>query len=447
MPATQTTSHFAMQPAPDSLAFALNNAARALAAVRAGTALPAALTALFAEIDVPAARGAIQDIAYRTLRALGRADALLAALVRKPPPAPVANLLTCALALLSDEPESAIYTPFTVVDQAVCAASVQPATRPMKGLVNAVLRNFLRSRATLLAQIMHDPVARWNHPRWWIDEVRTAWPTAWEEILSAGNTHAPLTLRVNQRRSTVAEYLDVLHTAQIPAVAAGPSAVRLLRALPVERVPGFMQGVVSVQDASAQRAAPLLEVRPGMRVLDACAAPGGKTGHLLELAEIDLVALEVDQARAMRIEQNLSRLQLMATVCIGNASSPDEWWDGRLFDRLLIDAPCSGSGIVRRHPDIRWLRRPADLAALAREQQRMLAALWPLLKPGGELVYATCSIFPIEGERQAQWFEGKQQDAVRLSAPGQLLPSTALPGCASNTDDRDGFFYARFRKQ
>ncbi|BBO60517.1 ribosomal RNA small subunit methyltransferase B [Mycoavidus sp. B2-EB] len=447
MPVTQTTSHFAMQPAPDSLAFALNNAARALAVVRAGTALPAALTALFAEIEVPAARGAIQDIAYRTLRALGRADALLAALVRKPPTAPVANLLTCALALLSDEPDAAIYAPFTVVDQAVCAASVQPETHPMKGFVNAVLRNFLRSRATLLAQIMRNPVARWNHPRWWIDEVRAAWPTAWEGILSAGNTHAPLTLRVNQRRSTVAEYLDVLHTAQIPAVAAGPSAVRLLRALPVERVPGFMQGVVSVQDASAQRAAPLLEVRPGMRVLDACAAPGGKTGHLLELAEIDLVALEVDQARAMRIKQNLDRLQLVATVCIGSASSPEQWWDGQLFDRVLIDAPCSGSGIVRRHPDIRWLRRSTDLTALAREQQRMLAALWPLLKPGGELVYATCSIFPIEGEGQAQWFEGKQQDAVRLSAPGQILPSTALPDAGSNIEDRDGFFYARFRKQ
>ncbi len=436
-----------MQLAPDSLAFALNHAARALAAVRAGTALPAALTALFATIEVPAARGAIQDIAYRTLRALGRADALVATLVRKPPAAPVANLLTCALALLSDEPDNAAYAPFIVVDQAVHAVSAHRDTRPMKGLVNAVLRNFLRSRDTLLAQIMNNPVARWNYPLWWIDQVRAAWPAAWQNILLTGNTHAPMTLRVNQRRSTVAAYLEVLHTAKIPAVAAGPSAVRLLRALPVERVPGFMQGVVSVQDASAQQAAALLEVHNGMRVLDACAAPGGKTGHLLELVEIDLVALEADHARAQRINENLNRLRLTATVCIGDAGTPNEWWDGQLFDRVLIDAPCSASGIVRRHPDIRWLRRVTDLTALANEQRRILAALWPLLKTGGELLYATCSIFPQEGELQAQWFESKQQDAVRLSAPGQLLPSTTLPGSDSNTDDHDGFFYARFRKQ
>jgi 16S rRNA (cytosine967-C5)-methyltransferase len=219
----------------------------------------------------------------------------------------------------------------------------------------------------------------------------------------------------------------------------------LLKAVHVERLPGFADGVVSVQDAGAQQAALQLDVADGMRVLDACAAPGGKTGHLLELAKIDLVALESDENRARRIGENLQRLGLHAKVTIGDAGDPvARWWDDRPFDRILADVPCSASGIVRRHPDIRWLRRPEDLPALVREQQRILDALWPLLVPGGVLLYVTCSIFPEEGEDQARWFERSRPDAVRLNALGQLMPTVAHDGSGP---DHDGFFYARFQKR
>jgi 16S rRNA (cytosine967-C5)-methyltransferase len=228
----------------------------------------------------------------------------------------------------------------------------------------------------------------------------------------------------------------------------------------VDRIPGFRDGVVSVQDAGAQLAAQLLRVENGMRVLDACAAPGGKTGHLLELADLDLVALESDRSRAQRIGENLQRLGLTADVRIGDAGNPSAWHDANepLFDRILADVPCSASGIVRRHPDIRWLRRAGDIAALVAEQRRILAALWPLVKHGGELLYVTCSILPDEGELQALWFGNNHQDAVRLDAPGQLLPAVARApaeasagfragGTTGANPDHDGFFYARFQKR
>jgi 16S rRNA (cytosine967-C5)-methyltransferase len=468
--------------APDSLGFALDCAALAVGAVRTGTALPAALAAVqaFAPADSAApARGAIQDIAYRTLRWLGTADWLVGQLVRKAPPAHVGNVLACALALLADDAQAAAYTPFTVVDQAVTAIGARRECAFAKGLVNAVLRNFLREREAWLEKARADEVAAWNYPLWWIEAVRRAWPDAWQRVLSAGNAPGPLTLRVNARRASVADYLRTLAESGIEADAIGPHAVRLASPLPVDRIPGFAQGVVSVQDAGAQQAAEQLGVRDGMRVLDACAAPGGKTGHLLELADIELVALESDPVRAARIEDNLARLGLAspgaftsgvspsgpaATVIVGDAGSPAAWHDGRPFDRILADVPCSASGIVRRHPDVRWLRRPTDIPALVSEQRRILDALWPLLAPGGELLYVTCSLFPEEGEEQARWFESVHEDAVRLGAPGQLLPTglgaaaevsvpvsagTHTPGLArSGADiDHDGFFYARFQKR
>jgi 16S rRNA (cytosine967-C5)-methyltransferase len=226
--------------------------------------------------------------------------------------------------------------------------------------------------------------------------------------------------------------------------------------VPVAELPGFAEGDVSVQDAGAQLAAALLDVAPGQRVLDACAAPGGKTGHLLELADgLDVVALESDPARATRIGENLVRLCQSATVCVGDAAKPDAWWDGRPFDRILADVPCSAAGIVRRHPDIRWLRRAADLKTLAALQRDIVSALWACLKPGGKLVYVTCSIFPTEGETQARWFESHLQDAIRLHAPGQLLPASPDAAPAGGFDpgvsplplDHDGFFYAVFQKR
>ncbi|MCG5075932.1 16S rRNA (cytosine(967)-C(5))-methyltransferase RsmB [Paraburkholderia tagetis] len=475
--------------APDSLGFALDQAAHAVGAVRAGAALPAALTSVFAVLPhdlAGMARGAVQDIAYRTMRRLGTVDWLIKQRVSKAPPPLVMNLLACALALLVDDEAHAAYTPFTVVDQAVRAIGARREVAFAKGLVNAVLRGFLRERESALAAAQADEVARWNYPQWWIDAIRRAWPDRWQAILQAGNVQGPLTLRVNARRASAAAYVQRLAEENIVATQIGEHAVRLAAPLPVDRIPGFMAGDVSVQDAGAQVAAQIMDVRDGMRVLDACAAPGGKSGHLLELADIDLIALESDAARAARIGENFERLGLLhdqanddarqpgqqreqqpadrahrARVVIGDAGAPASWFDGEPFDRILADVPCSASGIVRRHPDIRWLRRQSDIAALAQEQRRIVDALWALLKPGGELLYVTCSIFPEEGEAQASWFESTHADAVRLDAPGQLLPAAdGAPesGAASvtrrdarpvpdRTADHDGFFYARFQKR
>jgi len=453
------------QPVPlraDSLGYALDAAAHALGALRNGSALPAALALVQARIPAPAARGAVQDIAYRVTRRLALASALFDELVKKAPPPLVGDLLRCAIALLTEPGPTPPYSAFTVVDQAVDAVAARRDAAHAKGLVNAVLRNVVRSRDALVAKAEQDPVARWNYPAWWIDATRRSWPHDWQRVLDAGNSHAPLTLRVNRRKTTVEAYLAMLEAASVPAYRNGDSGVTLASPLPVDQLPGFATGLVSVQDAGAQRAAALLGVADGMRVLDACAAPGGKTGHLLELADIELVALESDATRAARIGENLARLGLHADVVIGDASQPDHWLARRdpkgsgrpTFDRILADVPCSASGIVRRHPDIRWLRRASDIAALQSEQRRIVTALWPLLARGGELLYVTCSIFPEEGEVQARWFEDALEDAVRLDAPAQLLPTRAgsrdvLHGQhdADTVFDHDGFFYARFQKR
>jgi len=448
-------SRSAVPLVPDSLGFALDQAAQAVGDVRCGAALPAALAAGFAALpaaSVALSRGAVQDIAYRTMRRLGTVDWLLRKRISKAPPAAVANLLACALALLLDDEAQAAYAPFTVVDQAVRAIGARREAAFAKGLVNAVLRGFLRERDALLAAAANDDVARWNYPQWWIDATRAAWPDAWQSILAAGDAQGPLTLRVNARRASADAFVQRLAADGIDATRIGEHAVRLAHALPVERIPGFAAGDVSVQDAGAQLAAQWLGARDGMRVLDACAAPGGKTGHLLELADIDLVALESDASRAARIGENLARLGLSARMVTGDAATPSAWHDGAPFDRILADVPCSASGIARRHPDVRWLRRPADLGALANEQRRIVDALWPLLKPGGELLYVSCSIFPEEGEAQARRFETSHPDAVRLDAPGQLLPTPAGAPAGHAHErgaaaDHDGFFYARFQKR
>jgi 16S rRNA (cytosine967-C5)-methyltransferase len=442
---------------PDSLGFALDGAAQAVEAVRRGTSLPSALAGLLAALPDEArstARGAIQDIAYRAMRRLGTTEWLVAACLDKAPPAHVRAVLDCAFALLLDDEADAAYAPFTVVDQAVTAIGARREYAFAKGLVNAVLRRFLREREVLQARWQDDPRAQWNYQPWWIDAVRTAWPEHWRQVLAAADTPGPLTLRVNPRHCTRDAYLERLAQAGIAARALGRHAVRLAVPLPVERIPGFADGVVSVQDAGAQLAAEWLGAGGGMRVLDACAAPGGKTGHILELADAEVIALESDAARAARIGENLARLALSAQVRIGDAGKPEAWHDGRSFDRILADVPCSASGIVRRHPDIRWLRRAEDIDALVAEQRRIVAALWPLLKSGGELLYVTCSIFPAEGEAQARWFEAAHQDAVRLDAPGQLAPQAAgdgssAPGggAAGLPVDHDGFYYARFQKR
>ncbi|WP_087690413.1 16S rRNA (cytosine(967)-C(5))-methyltransferase RsmB [Pandoraea sp. PE-S2R-1] len=429
----------------ESLAYALQRAAQTLESVQKGMALPQALAQATAQC-APGTRAATQDLAYRTVRRLGSSRALLAVLVKPAMQARVRDILLCALALLQDPVEDAAYTEFTVVDQAVEAIAAQRRTAAAKGLANAVLRRFLREREALLAQIAQQPEARWNYPTWWINTVRDAYPGQWETLLTAGDNRGPMTLRVNTRRVSVAAMQESLTLAGMASEVVGPVALRLAQAVPVDRLPGFAEGWVSIQDAGAQLAAPLVlgdNPRAGMRVLDACAAPGGKTGHLLELADVQVTALESDRTRVPRIYENLERLGLSADVRIGDAGNPAKWsgggWDGVPFDRILADVPCSAAGIVRRHPDIRWLRRADDIPALVAEQQRILLSLWETLAVGGELVYVTCSIFPSENEEQAQWFERVRTDAVRLDAPGQLLMT---PGGA-----HDGFYYARFQKR
>jgi len=421
----------------DSLALALAGAARALAAVEAGNALPRALADVFASLRSAASRGAIQDIAYRSLRRWGLACALLDALVDRAPAQPtLRTLLCCALALLSEDDPP--YTAHTLVNQAVDACAADRELQRAKGMVNAVLRRFLREREALLRKVRVQDEARWNYPDWWITQARAAWPQQWQQILAAGDHPPPLTLRINVRKTTVPDYMSVLAAHGIAAQLIGPAAVRLSRALPVAQIPGFADGLCSVQDAAAQLAAPLMDLHDGQRVLDACAAPGGKTGHMLELATLDLLALDQDAARLERVRENLQRLLLQAELKQGDASTRD-WWDGRLFDRILADVPCTASGIVRRHPDIRWLRRPDDAAKLAALSASILDNLWSMLKPGGKLLLATCSIWPEESALQAQALIARH-GAVALAAPGQLLPT------ATQTQDHDGLFYALLQK-
>jgi 16S rRNA (cytosine967-C5)-methyltransferase len=425
----------------DSLAFALLGAASSVARVREGMALPQALGEVFQAYDAtPQARGAMQDIAYRTMRQLGRSEALLATMTSKAPEPPMLAGLLCAALALLDPPEGTQppYEAFTVVDQAVGAAASHPDFAHAKAMVNAVLRRFLREKDGLLNTVLMQPPARWNYPQWWIDAVRTAYPEQWQDVLQAGNRQPPLTLRVNLRKTGVDDYMQSLAASGIEATRVGPTALRLLHAMNVFQIPGFEDGLVSVQDAGAQLAAPLLDLQDGMRVLDACAAPGGKSGHILETADVDLTALDVDSRRLLRVDQNLQRLGLSATVKAGAAEDSD-WWDGRQYDRILADVPCTASGIVRRHPDIRWLRRKSDTHQLATLSTKILDNLWQMLRPNGKLLFVTCSLWPQESEAQAAAF-AVRHGAVRLNAPGQLLPTSGAG------QDHDGLFYALFQK-
>jgi 16S rRNA (cytosine967-C5)-methyltransferase len=437
-PALQT--HFQTSLKPDALAYSLMGAANAIAQVRTGTNLPLALGHVWSRLPeiTPQARGAMQDISYRAMRQLGQSEALVGLMAPKAPEPLVSALLSCALALLASPDEPRPYEDFTVVDQTVTAAESHPDTARAKGMVNAVLRRFLRERQALLDAVLLQPVAKWNYPQWWIDAAKTAWPQQWQAILATGNSAPPLTLRVNARQSTVEQYLARLAAAGIGASQIGPYAVRLDKAIGVQLIPGFADGEVSVQDAGAQLAAPLLDVQAGMRVLDACAAPGGKTCHILELADADVTALDADAKRLARVGENLQRLQLKATLQAADAQNKD-WWDGQPYDRILADVPCTASGIVRRHPDIRWLRRKADTLQLATLSGKILDNLWQMLAPGGKLLFVTCSLWPQESEAQAAAFAVRHQ-AVRLDAPGQLLPA------GGSGQDHDGLFYALFQK-
>ena len=373
--------------------------ADAVGAVRAGRSLTEALARCPAD-----ARAGVQALSFHVLRRLGQASAAREWLAPKAPPKAVDALLTSALALAWPDAQ-APYADHTLVDQAVTVARQRhPASA---AFVNAVLRRFLREIDAVCAAAARTPAGRFNHPAWWIDRLRADWPESWQAILAANDRHPPMTLRVNARRGDVATYLERLARTGLAGRQVGRHGVTLEAPCAVTRLPGFAEGDVSVQDAAAQLAAPLLigaGLPPGARVLDACAAPGGKTAHLLECADLDVWALDQDASRLARVSDTLSRLGLQATVRVGDAGQPAAWWDGRAFDAILLDAPCTASGIVRRHPDVRWLRRPGDVASLAAQQARLLDALWPLLEPGGRLLYCTCSVFRAEGQDQIDAF-------------------------------------------
>ena len=456
----------------------LQGAASLLLAVRDGQSMTAAL------LDVDSTlRPGVQALGFHTLRWLGRAEALRQQLVKRPPPPEADALLCVALALIwtdttkhSDAQFSAgppqgklapsggsavreatsvgaMYSPFVLVDQAVEAAKRSEATTHQASFINGCLRRFLRERDALVAKTDANPQAVWNHPQWWVDRVRKDHPEQWQAILRANNAKAPLVLRINIRKTTVAQYIKALAAMNIEATKVGECGVILIHAMSVPSLPGYAEGHFSVQDAAAQLAAPLLlnalSTSGPRNILDACAAPGGKTAHLLELADDNVTALDIDARRCERVAQNLSRLGLQANIVAGDAAQPTAWWDGQLFDGILLDAPCTASGIVRRHPDVRWLRRPTDIAQLASIQAQLLQTLWLLLKPGGAFVYCTCSVFRAEGENQVQTFLAHHTDARLLPSPGHLLPQISAAGAVIPDNlmrEHDGFYYALLQK-
>lgn len=413
----------------DSLGLSLLLAARVIAAVRAGQSLTQALRLL--SDAAPATRAAAQDVAYGTLRRYGCGEFVLARLLTKPlSHTETEALLLAALFRLHTRPEAA----YMVVDQAVAAAG-EMTGGVFKGLVNGLLRSYLRQRESLEAAMAGDDEAAQQHPAWWLARLRRAHPEHWQEIVAAGNGPPPMTLRVNRRRATSEAYAARLLEAGSSARQVAANALLLAKPVTVDALPGFADGLVSIQDAGAQRAAQLLLPVAGERILDACAAPGGKAAHLLEAADIDLLALDIDATRTRRIEDNLRRLGLVAKVGVADCRASADWWDGRPFDAILADVPCSASGVVRRHPDIKYLRRESDIRRFALLQADLLDHLWPLLKPGGRLLYATCSVFPEENEGQIDAFLVRQPTARRL-VEERLLPR----------EEHDGFYYALLRK-
>ena len=385
----------------------------------------------------PQQRGALQDLSYGTLRFYGQLIRVLEQLLHKPVPD---EQLRCLLLVALYQLQYTKAAPHAVVDFAVSV--VRKRNGAAGGLTNAVLRNFLRKKDALLAAAERSEEGRYSYPQWWIDTLKTQYGAHTEAILLAGNQHPPMTLRVNCRRVTPADYLAMLLQHDIQASLIAPDAVLLEHPMAVDKLPGFSDGLVSVQDAGAQYAARLLDVSDGMRVLDACAAPGGKSTHLLELAQLDLLALDKDEQRLQRVRENMQRLQLSAHLQIGDAAQPQDWWDGQPFQRILADVPCSASGVVRRHPDIKWLRRPEDIDGFAQQQLQILNALWRLLARDGKLLYATCSVFARENQQVIAEFLRQHDDVRQLPLPaptlneGQLLPD----------DQHDGFFYALLHK-
>ena len=424
-------------------------AARALARiVFDGTSLRTALAEANPRVADARDRALLAASLFEASRWWLRFDAAVALLTEKPLPPKareIRALLVVGLAQL---------TTLGLADYAVVASCVDAARalgQPhYAGLVNALLRRWVRERGELEAKLDADAVGTSAHPRWLIEAIRRDWPEQAAAILAANNREAPLTLRVNRRRATRDELLERLRAAEIQADAHEelPEAIVLAESCDVSRLPGYAEGAFSVQDGAAQRVADLLDLADGQRVLDACSAPGGKAAHALERASVDLLALDSDEQRLVRVGENLARLGLRAELRSGDATLPSTWWDGRAFERILLDAPCSATGIVRRQPDIKLHRRGADVAPLAALQGRLLSALWPLLAPGGRLVYATCSLLRAENEAVLAEFLAACDDARALPLPQRYGHAAGsgrqnLPG----EGGMDGFYYAVLEKK
>lgn len=406
-------------------------------------------------------RGLLRSLSYDSIRWYLRLDALLARLLRRPKQSLEPEIRALAIVGLCQ----LIYTDIpahAAVAETVAATRLLDQPRA-SGLVNAILRRFQREQAQLLPQIDRDLAVRTAHPHWLLEMLHNDWGDRANGILDANNQRPPFWIRVNRLRVSAANYREQLQAKQIGVVASvfDGSALLLERAVDVSDLPGFNEGLVSVQDAAAQLAGHLLDPQHGERILDACAAPGGKTGHLLELAPelAALTAVDVSSERLVRVTQNLQRLGLSAQVLAADAGEPANWWDGKLFDRILLDVPCSATGVIRRHPDIKLLRRSSDIAALAQRQSQLLRSLWPLLQPGGRLLYASCSALRAEttavianflrGEPNARDVTGgRLQASPALAQAIQLGTRADVHGLriAAGSAGMDGFYYALLEK-
>jgi 16S rRNA (cytosine967-C5)-methyltransferase len=426
------------------LALVQRRAAEAVLAVLSGQNSDTALSRLDTSGFDGASRAALSDLTLGTLRFLGELRGIVRQFVRaKPEPLIEAILWVAVYELAHSKTASHV-----IVSQAV--AAVETVNRGAKGFANAVLRNYMRAPEDAMKVACEGDEGQWNHPAWWVKRVRTDHPEWWEVILRGGNAQGPMTLRINRRRATLDSVLAAFAEKKIEAEALSDFTLVLKRARPVHRLPGFADGWFSVQDAGAQLAAPLLAVKSGMRVLDACAAPGGKAAHILELADCTLTALDIDAVRNTRIADNFSRLGLTARIVAADATNLNAWWDKTPFDRILLDAPCTGSGVVRRHPDGKWLKRETDIAQLATIQAKLIDALWDTLKPGGRMLYCTCSIFKAENVLQIDAALSRHKDMrrTRISLPGDPASSGGqlLPGGNKKTHNHDGYFYALLEK-
>jgi 16S rRNA (cytosine967-C5)-methyltransferase len=426
------------------LALVQRRAAEAVLAVLSGNNSDAALARVDTTGFDGASRAALADLTLGTLRFLGECRGIVRQFVRAKPEPLIEAILWIAVYELAHSKTAS----HVIVSQAV--AAVEAVNRGAKGFANAVLRNYLRAPEAALNKARESEEGEWNHPAWWVKRVRSDHPEWWEHILRGGNGHGPLTLRINRKRATMETLLAAFESKKIEAEALSEFALVLKRPRPVQRLPGFAEGWFSVQDAGAQLAAPLLGVKNGMRVLDACAAPGGKAAHILEMADCTLTALDIDANRNTRVSENFARLGLKGEVRAADAIDIAAWWDGVAFDRILLDAPCTGSGVVRRHPDGKWLKRESDIAQLAQLQSKLIDALWSTLKVGGRLLYCTCSIFKAENSAQIDAALARHKDMrrIRVTLPGDPASSGGqlLPGGNKKTHNHDGYFYALLEK-